>query len=111
MITLWDPAFIGIVRGNVSFKRIDDLVKQTIVEHFKITVRDDNDAFDIWIAFLYSVNDHGAGLIEIPLSTVQKYLDAVLYRLYDFLFDIRFLHLITIAVADEKSGFIFHIIG
>lgn len=65
-------AFVGVVRKGVRFKRIDDLVKQAVVEYPKITVRNDEDVFDMRIALLQSVNDHGTGFIKVTLTAVQK---------------------------------------
>ena len=53
------------------------------------------------------MDDYGASLIKISLTAVEKYLDTVLYRVNDRLFNIRLLNLVTITVANEKGGFIF----
>ena len=100
-------AFVCVIREGVRFKRIDNLVKQAVVEYPKIPIRYDEEIFDMRIALLQSVNDHGAGLIKIALTAVQEYLDPVLYRCDDRLFNIRFFYLVTISVADEKSGFLY----
>lgn len=100
-------AFVGVIRKGVRLKRIDDLVKQTVVEYLEIPIRYDKNILDMRIALLQSANDHCAGLIKIALTAVQENLDPVLYRCDDRLFNIRFFHLVTISVADEKSGFLF----
>ena len=100
-------AFVGVIRKGVRLKRIDDLVKQAVVEHLEIPIRYHENAFDLWITLLQSVHDHGAGLIKIPLTAVQENLDPVLYRCDDRFFNIRFFHLVTITVTNEKSGFLF----
>ena len=98
-------AFVGVIRKGVCLKRIDDLVKQTVVEYPKITVRYDENVFDMRISLLQSVNDHGADLIKAALTAVQESLDPVLYCFNNCLLYIRFFHMVTITVADEKSGF------
>ena len=100
-------AFVCVIREGVRLKGINDLVKQAVVEYPKIPIWYDEYAFDMRIALLQSVNDHSAGLIKIALTAVQENLDPVLYRCDDRLFNIRFFHLVTISVADEKSGFLF----
>lgn len=63
-------AFVGVIRKGVRLKRIDDLVKQAVVEYPKITVRYDEYAFDMRIALLQSVNNHGTGFIKVALTAI-----------------------------------------
>ena len=106
-IPFWDSAFIGVIRKGVRLKRIDDLVKQTVIEYPKIPIRYDKYAFDMRIALLQSMNNRGAGLIKISLTAVQKYLDPILYCVYDCSLNIRFLNLVTITVAEKESSVCF----
>ena len=91
----------------MRLKGIDNFVKQTIVEYLKIPIWYDKNTFYIGIAFLQPVNDCCTFVIKTTLSAVQKDLDPVLYRLYNCFFNFRFFDLVTISVADEKSGLIF----
>lgn len=91
----------------MRLKRIYNLVKQSIVEHLEIPIRHDEDTFDVRITLFQSVNNRSAGLIKISLPTVQKYLDPVFYCFGDRLLDVRYLHLVTVTVADKQSGFFF----
>ena len=53
------------------------------------------------------MNNRGAGLIKISLTAVQKYLDPILYCVYDCSLNIRFLNLVTITVAEKESSVCF----
>lgn len=49
----------------MRLKGIDYLVKQTIIEHLKIPIRDDENTFDVRITLFKSVNYRSAGLIKV----------------------------------------------
>ena len=59
------------------------------------------------IVFLQLMNDNGTGLIEISLPAVEESFISIIDQFNDRFFNIRFLHLVTIPVADEKSGLFF----
>ena len=91
----------------MRLKGINNLVKQTVVEPPEISIRYHENTSDIRIGFLQSMNNRGAGLIKISLTAVQKYLDPILYCVYDCSLNIRFLNLVTITVAEKESSVCF----
>lgn len=106
-ISFRNVPFVCVIRKGVRLKGINNLVKQTVVEPPEISIRYHENTSDIRIGFLQSMNNRGAGLIKISLTAVQKYLDPILYCVYDCSLNIRFLNLVTITVAEKESSVCF----
>ena len=91
----------------MGFEWIDDLIEQTVIKDFEISIRYDKDTPNTWITFFQSVNNGGTEFIKVSLTAVQKHPYSVFYCCNNSVFNIRFCHLVAIPVTNKKSGFLF----